>query len=250
MIRFLLPILFLLSGFSSAYAQTFKSPFNVGLGIDLPISLNAAGIAAGSHIIGLNKPLPTEQSILTLNRNTVNIFDRGATFQYSKTSGYASHALAYGSLALPLLHLANPNARKDFGKIAIMWGEVMALNYALTNLLKETVGRKRPLLYNPNVPMHEKLKAGSFKSFFSGHTSTTASMSFFFAYTFHKYNPGSKWRPVVWSLSAALPVVTGVLRYKAGKHYWTDIITGYIVGALVGVGVPWLHTLPLKAHKR
>lgn len=250
MIRFILPLLFLITGLSTTYAQTFQSPFKLSFGIDLPISINAVGIAAGSHIIGFNKQLPTEQSILLLNRNAINKFDRGATFQYSRTAGYASDGCMYLSMGLPLLHLANPNARKDFGKITVMWAEVFVLNYALTNLLKETVARKRPLLYNPEVPMDRKLKRDNFKSFFSGHTSTTASMSFFFAYTFHKYNPGSKWRPVVWSLSAALPAVTGLLRYKAGKHYWTDIITGYIVGALVGVGVPWLHTLPVKARRR
>jgi len=66
-------------------------------------------------------------------------------------------------------------------------------------------------------------------------------MSFLFAETFAKYNPGSKARPVVWSLCAAFPVLTGVMRYKAGKHFWTDIITGYAVGTLVGIAVPYLH---------
>jgi hypothetical protein len=231
-------------------AQTFQSPFKLSLGIDLPISLNAVGLGAGSFILGLDKKPPTEQSILKLNRSEVNRFDRGATYQYSKVAGYSSDACMYLSMGLPLLHLANKNSRKDFGKITLMYAEVFVLNTAITNLLKETVARKRPLLYNPDVPMASKLKKDNLKSFFSGHTSTTASMSYFFAYTFHMYNPGSKWRPVVWSLSAALPIVTGLLRYKAGKHYWTDIITGYVVGAIIGVGVPWLHSTALKVNRR
>ena len=59
----------------------------------------------------------------------------------------------------------------------------------------------------------------------------------------------SKLKPMVWSLCAALPVLTGVLRYKAGKHYWTDVLVGYVVGAAIGVAVPYLHSVKLKFNR-
>ena len=40
-----------------------------------------------------------------------------------------------------------------------------------------------------------------------------------------------------------LPAVTGYLRFKAGKHFPTDIIVGYGVGATIGYLVPELHKL-------
>jgi membrane-associated phospholipid phosphatase len=42
-----------------------------------------------------------------------------------------------------------------------------------------------------------------------------------------------------------MPLTTGLMRYKAGKHFWTDVLIGYAVGALVGVGVPALHSTSL-----
>ena len=83
-------------------------------------------------------------------------------------------------------------------------------------------------------------------SFFSGHTSCVASNSFFAARVFSDYYPESKWKPVVWGAAIALPAVTGYLRVKAGKHYPSDVIAGYAVGAAVGYFVPKLHRTPYR----
>jgi membrane-associated phospholipid phosphatase len=235
--------------FLFSLAQPFTSPYKLSLAVDVPLGTNALGLLGTSYLIGTSKQLPPKETLLNLNRNEINRFDRGATYQNSKIAGYASDATMYLAVALPLLHLINKDSRKDFGKIAAMTGEVFVLNMALTDLLKETVRRKRPLMYNPDIPLDKKYKADNFKSYFSGHTSTVASMSFFFAKTFADYNPHSRFKPMVWSFCAALPIVTGVLRYKAGKHYWTDIITGYAIGALVGIAVPYLHSIKLHGTR-
>jgi membrane-associated phospholipid phosphatase len=39
------------------------------------------------------------------------------------------------------------------------------------------------------------------------------------------------------------------MRYRAGYHFPTDILTGALAGMLVGCGVPWLHkTKGLARH--
>jgi membrane-associated phospholipid phosphatase len=75
-------------------------------------------------------------------------------------------------------------------------------------------------------------------------------MSFCFAKMYADYNPDSKLKPMVWSLCAVLPVIPGVLRYKAGKHYWTDVIAGYAAGALVGIVTPYVHSTSLKFNRQ
>jgi membrane-associated phospholipid phosphatase len=75
-------------------------------------------------------------------------------------------------------------------------------------------------------------------------------MSFSLAMMYADYNPKSKLKPLVWSLCAAFPIATGALRYKAGKHFWTDVITGYVMGALIGVGVPYLHSQKLSFNRQ
>ena len=55
---------------------------------------------------------------------------------------------------------------------------------------------------------------------------------------------------MVWSMCAAFPILTGVLRYKAGKHFWTDVITGYLAGAVVGLATPYVHRAGLGYNLR
>ena len=45
----------------------------------------------------------------------------------------------------------------------------------------------------------------------------------------------------IWTFAASVPAVTGYLRVRAGKHFPTDVITGFVAGGLVGVLLPHFH---------
>jgi len=231
-------------------AQTFTSPYKMSLAVDVPIGANGVALLGTAFLIGKAWNTPPKSVLSQLNRDSVNAFDRGATRQNSKVCGYLSDAALYTSVAMPLLLLINKNSRKDFGKVAAISAETFVVNLAITDLFKETVKRKRPLLYNENVPDDKKYKKDNFKSFYSGHTSTVSAMSFSFAEMYADYNPHSKLKPLVWSTCAAFPLLTGVLRYKAGKHFWTDVITGYIAGAMVGLATPYVHRANLPYNQK
>lgn len=233
--------------FSSAQ---FRSPYRLSTAIDVPIASGAVGFLTAGALIGRSQPMPPKESLLALNREEVNRFDRAATYNYNKAARYTSDAFLYFSIASPLLHLPSANARRDYGKIAAISSEALMLNLALTNYVKEIIRRKRPLMYNPDVAIDKKWKSDNFKSFFSGHTSTVACMSFMYANMYAQYNPGSKLKPMMWTLAALMPLTTGFLRFKAGKHYWTDIIVGYAVGTLCGLAVPYLHSTALAINRR
>jgi membrane-associated phospholipid phosphatase len=232
-----------------AVAQSFTSPYKLSLGVDIPISTNGVALLGTSYMIGKTWDIPPKQSLTLLNPDSINKFDRWAAHQNSKVAGYLSDAALYSSVAFPLLQLINKNSRKDFGKVAAISAETFVVNIAFTELLKETVKRKRPLLYNPNIPVDEKYKKDNFKSFYSGHTSTVSAMSFSFAEMYADYNPHSKLKPMVWGLCAAFPLLAGVLRYKAGKHFWTDIITGYVTGAATGLATTYVHNAKLRYNQ-
>lgn len=244
-----LVLIILLLSYQAAFPQ-FKSPFVLKGEVIAPVFIASFSMMGGAYQFSQKNKIPTAAELIKYSPAQVNVFDRYATRQYSKPAKYASDAFMFGSGALSLIHLANPNARKDFGKIAVMQLEVFMLNTAMTNLIKEAVHRPRPLVFNPDVPMNTKRSTlDNFKSFYSGHTSTVASQTFFFAYTFAQYNPHSKFKPLVWTTCALAPAITGLLRVKAGKHYWSDVLVGYVTGALIGVGVPWLHSKTLWKGK-
>ena len=162
----------------SASCQPFTSPYKLSLAVDIPISTNSVALLGTSYLIGKTWDVPSKQSIAFLNRDSINKFDRGATRQNSKMAGYLSDFTIYAAVALPLLQLINKNSRKDFGKVATISAETFTVNLAFTELFKETIRRKRPLLYNPDIPVDKKWKKDNFNSFYSGHTSTVSAMSF------------------------------------------------------------------------
>ena len=59
-------------------------------------------------------------------------------------------------------------------------------------------------------------------------------------------NPDSKWKSVIWTLGITLPATTSYLRHNAGKHFPTDVISGYLVGATIGYLVPHFHKTNTK----
>lgn len=122
-----------------------------------------------------------------------------------------------------------------------MQAETILLTTGLITLTKTIVYRPRPFTYNTSVPIDNKLNYNARESFFSGHVATSASMSFFTATTFSAYFPHSPLKPFVWTYAIVWPAATGYFRYAAGKHFPTDILTGYVVGAVTGILIPKIH---------
>src|SRR4029077_16601723 len=91
------------------------------------------------------------------------------------------------------------------------------------------------------VPLSARKGATVKESFFSGHTSNAATATFFGARVFTDLRPHSKLVPFVWIAAAGVPAFTAYSRYKAGKHFPSDVVVGYIVGASIGYFVPQLH---------
>ena len=124
-----------------------------------------------------------------------------------------------------------------------MYAEVFTFNYGLTELAKNTVNRARPYVYNEEVPMGTRTGKDSRKSFYSGHTSQTAAASFYFAKVITDYHPTLKrgLKIGLWAFAATVPALNGTFRVLAGKHFPTDVMTGYIAGAATGWLIPQLH---------
>lgn len=218
-----------------------QSPYKLNLGKEIVIS--GASLSAG--IIGTqlraNVTIYTADQLAALDPGTINALDRSATDNYSLRAHQASNVLWLSSMAAPVFFFAGKAPRSHFGTITALWGESLLAASSLTLLTKYAARRTRPFVYNPAVSIDKKQTANARGSFFSGHTSLSAAGTFFAAQVFSDYYPESPWKPVVWSVAAAIPAATGYFRVKGGRHFPTDVMAGYAVGALVGIFIPRLH---------
>ena len=209
---------------------------------ELPFISSFAGLAVTNFLISTPEAL-TEADILQLDGQTINSFDRYAISRNSKTAQDWSDVFLTGVLVLPTIFLSHHHTRKDIIPLLAMSVEVIGINWALTSITKRIARRTRPLAYNPAFPLEEKTTENARASFFSGHTSHTAALSFLTAKVMTDYHPDARMgaKIGIWAFAASIPALTGYLRIRAGKHFPTDTIVGYLVGGLVGIAIPSLH---------
>jgi membrane-associated phospholipid phosphatase len=225
-IKAILSIIFFLP-FSIIHAQ-FESPYQCMKKKDgIICSIGIVGLGAGYYLHTKTGTLEVAE-IQLLDKNSINRFDRIATSYSSMKAKTASDVFFYGTMAMPAFFVFSKRMRKDVKKISLIYGETLFLTLGITAITKKSVLRNRPFVY-------------ARFSFFSGHASIVAASSFFTAKVFSDYYSDSKWKPVVWGAAATIPAITGYLRVRAGKHFPTDVITGYAVGAAIGMLVPHLH---------
>jgi len=210
------------------------------------LGLGIASASAGVYFRS-QTPIFTTTELEVLNTQNINAFDRVATNHFSLRAHETSNYFWYGSQALPFILLAGEISRKEFPKVFLLYTETALLNAGLTLLTKYTVRRPRPFNYDPNTSLEKKMDVNAKASFFSGHTSVAANNSFFAAKVFSDYYPNSKWKPIVWTAAVTIPAITGYLRVRGGRHFPTDVIAGYLVGAAAGYLVPHLHRATKKA---
>ncbi|NND08358.1 MAG: phosphatase PAP2 family protein [Saprospiraceae bacterium] len=220
-----------------------QSPYETNGNTERSIML-PGGIALGSSLLigSKNKPLSADQ-LEKLNPRNIWGVDRWVTKQFSKKAAKTSDVLLYSSYAVPLTTLLGAKTRKDFGQVGLFALEGLLLNTAATNLTKVLAKRIRPFVYNPSAPLPPKLAKNALYSFFSGHTSNVATMYFLTATVLQDFYPNKGFNNIIWPTAVIIPAVTGYLRMRAGKHFLTDVLTGYVVGAFFGILVPQLHRL-------
>jgi membrane-associated phospholipid phosphatase len=237
---------------STAASQTAAdtSVYRLHPKVDIPVAAAGISLGAVAYIASQNLPERSIAEVEALGRPRLIQLDEQAISNHAGFADRASDWLAVGSLAMPLALLADAHMRRDAFCLAALAVETGIITQSVTLATKRLVLRNRPYVFNDKVPSIEKTLPDARLSFFSGHTSTTASMSFFTAKVWSDYHPDSRWKPVVWAGAATLPALTGYLRYRAGKHYFTDVAAGYAVGALVGYFVPHFHKQKRKHGRK
>lgn len=225
----------------TTYAQN-DSPYEVSWAVDGPL----VGAGLGLNAVGLylvqNKNGLTTEELANLSRDDIFFADRWVAGNYSAGADDLSYYPFYGSFAAPVVMMLTDKAQRSHaGQVSVMLIESMSLTGALFTFSAGLINRPRPLVYNEDLPIELRIEDGVQRSFFAGHTAATAAASFFTAKVWNDFHPDSPVTPFVWAAAAAVPAWVGYLRHKAGKHFLTDNLIGYGIGALSGIIVPELH---------
>lgn len=233
-------------GFAQEKQKKNESPYETsfvkdGVWITSAIGLNFLGVK-----LIQDKDDLTFDELNNLSKDDIWGVDRWAAGYYSEKANDDSYIPFYASFVLPIALLINENERSNAGQISVLFVETMATTGALFTITAGLVQKSRPLVYNESLDPELRIDSDEQRSFFAGHTAATAAGTFFAAKVFNDFNPDSPLKPFVWGVAAAIPASVGYMRIKAGKHFLTDNLIGYAVGAASGILIPELHK---KANK-
>ena len=144
-------------------------------------------------------------------------------------------------MGLTALSEANDRAIGRFPVDALLITEATVIAGDINQLAKFAFARGRPFVhYLPRAPDVIRALTDSPSddnlSFFSGHTT----LAFGIATSAGMVNTlrGYRLAPLVWGVGMSMAVSVGYLRIAADKHYFSDVMTGAVVGSIIGVGVP------------
>ncbi|KPM32114.1 Phosphoesterase PA-phosphatase related protein [Croceitalea dokdonensis DOKDO 023] len=199
------------------------------------------GASIAGLLVGTQKTPYTETELNHLERKDVLVLDRWAAGYYSESASVASDYPFYASFGVPFFLLLDNKVSKESGTVIGLYLESLSTTSALFTLTAGLVDRPRPLVFSEDAPLDRRLRKTSKRSFYSGHVAASATALFFAAKIYNDFYPNSPLRHYFWVAAFSVPATIGYLRVKAGKHYLSDIVLGYALGALTGYLVPELH---------
>ncbi len=244
-IRTRLTALFFLLIFSGAglSAATFdyEQPFSLNP-VNESIQLGVGGLLSGSALVC--------DKILHIKNNDFNAADLKlseiSTLEQILMKPYSKplHIVGTGTMALAL---ATPAVfavlpAKEWLTIGTMYLETMLLANGIKEWMKLLVYRTRPYMYFDDYPQ-DMVEDGDWNcSFPSGHTTLAFAAAAFSTMVFCQCFPDSKWKYAVAGGAFGLAATTGIFRMACGKHFFTDVLAGAVIGTACGFIVPYMHT--------
>lgn len=183
----------------------------------------------------------SKDELKELSIDNINSFDKSAVYNFSPEAGAFSDVLLYSTILSPLLLTTSSEIQNNIGPFLTMYLENTLTALSISHLPKAVTGRFRPYTYNTSVPDEKRMDPDSRLSFFSGHATLSFASAVFLSATFSKYYPDSNYKVLVWGSSLLAASFVGYLRYAAGAHFPTDILTGALIGSLVGYLIPMIH---------
>lgn len=227
MSRYLIPLLSL-SFTAPALGQASGEHPEKFFGFGDVLSVSAAGLLMTVPTVLEINYLPVE--CVPCDSGGVPFFDRWAIAPTRYAAATGSDVLRAGIATLSWLDLANEGPSGYAGIVAsfqsMLWAE------SGVHLIKAIVNRNRPVLYTQEG-VAVAARVSNHRSWPSGHAATAAALAT--SYYLTRSMQGKKdWR--VWAFIAGA-VGVGALRVAAAKHFPSDVVSGFALGAASAVVV-------------
>ncbi len=200
-----------------------------------------------------NKSHISTGELQNLDRQDISPIDSWALkFDPSRRDYYErlSTGLASVSVFLPALTLLDHDIRQDWLDVLLMYMQTQTITnnlYLYSPFGATFQNRLRPMVYYTDLDTAARTTDNNRNSLYSGHTADVAACSFFTAKIFCDYHPelGNN-KYLVYGAAAIPPLLMSYFRLGALKHFPTDLLVGFGVGALCGILVPELHRVQNK----
>lgn len=217
------------------------SAFNLSTSLDVGLGVGSLALVGGNLLREKGSSFPVYSGTPKVPLEGLNLIDRAAVFPFNSTLDKVGTLATVGLLAVPGVYaLVQGEGMWGYG---LMYLETVAMTYGVKELLKNSVARERPYLYNEGYPTEELSNGDYCRSFPSGHTALAFASAAFLTTVMSLDDEDFQWRIPVSVGSFALAAGIAATRVMSGNHFVTDVLAGALLGAVCGVGVPLLHTL-------
>jgi len=210
--------------------------------------LDGGMVVASAAALGLATMIPVDR---TTRWNTQLLpFDDHLKGRYSSSAATVSDILLGVNVGAPVVLFSGLGFDRELAKRVAIYGETLLVGMALDEVVKSIVARPRPYVYSDDpavIAYADSQGRDSRLSFYSRHTGVTFSSSVAGAYLFSQSTSDTHARAAVWGTQLALAGATADLRTRAGMHFYSDVLTGAVIGSALGVLIPYLHGGP-KVH--
>ncbi len=220
--------------YESAFAL---NPVNEGIELGLGTLLSGSAFVCDKIVpIKKNNYNPADW-----NKNDVPDLDSIFMRPYSKPLHLTGTASCGLTMLTPVLFgIILP--KDEWLTAGLMYTETLLFANGIKEWIKLLVYRARPYMYFDGYPQ-KKVDEGDWNcSFPSGHTTFAFAGAAFTTMAFCQYFPDSKYKYAVAGVSFGLATLTGCLRMASGNHFFSDVLTGAVIGTVCGIAVPYFHT--------
>ncbi|MFW5741580.1 MAG: phosphatase PAP2 family protein, partial [Myxococcota bacterium] len=164
--------------------------------------------------------------------------------RYSREASAKSDTLATLTITGPMFAVVGAGLDESAAHRGIIYLEAVSAGMLLNAAAKYLVQRPRPYAYSLDpdlVEMTRRQTKDSHLSFYSGHATLTFTAAVAGSYLYGAQSDDETSRAALWGIELAMASATAGLRVRAGKHFYSDVVLGALVGAGIGAAIPRLH---------